>query len=158
PEGGQESTGLVTRFTIHPVATPAGMPVALRLLSQTDLVKIIGNTYFADFDRSEDELLKPETVHQRLAELAPLAARQPVDTLGEDAAYALQEYFERQFKGEPTVKTLGPAFWARAAQLAPLLDGKARGRLFGLIWADIEPFTQLYVRLLEALRRLDFAD
>src|SRR4051794_31425617 len=33
PEGGQESTGLVTRFTIHPLAAPSGMPVALRLLS-----------------------------------------------------------------------------------------------------------------------------
>jgi hypothetical protein len=158
PEGGQESTGLVTRFTIHPVATPAGMPVALRLLSQTDLVKIIGNTYFADFDRSEDELLKPETVHLRLAELGPRAAAKPVDNLTEDDVYDLQEYFERHFKGEPTVKTLGTAFWARAAQLAPLLDGPSRGRLFGLLWADIEPLTQLYVRLLEALRRLAFAD
>jgi hypothetical protein len=158
PEGGQESTGLVTRFTIHPVATPAGMPVALRLLSQTDLVKIVGNTYFADFDRSEDELLKVEAVHQRLAELTPLAAKAPLDTLTEDDVFDLQEYFERHFKGEPTIKTLGTSFWARAAQLAPLLDGKARARLFGLLWGDIEPFTQLYHRLLEALRRLDFAD
>jgi hypothetical protein len=158
PEGGQESTGLVTRFTIHKAATPQGMPVALRLLSQTDIVKIIGNTYFADFDRSEDELLKAETVHQRLAELVPLAAKAPVDTLSEDDVYDLQEYFERHFKAEPTVKTLGTAFWTRAAQLAPLLDGAARARLFALLWGDTEPFTQLYARLLEALRRLDFAD
>src|SRR5438034_646226 len=83
------------------------------------------------------EFLKPETVHQRLAELSPRAAAKPVDHLTEDDVYDLQEYFERHFKGEPTVKTLGTAFWARAAQLAPLLDGAARGRLFGLLWADI---------------------
>ena len=35
PEGGQEATGLVTRFSIRPVQAPAGAPVALRLLSQT---------------------------------------------------------------------------------------------------------------------------
>jgi hypothetical protein len=58
PEGGRESTGLVTRFTLRPAsgATPAA-PVQMRLLTQTDLVKILGNTYYADCDHSEDELL-----------------------------------------------------------------------------------------------------
>ncbi|HQC72058.1 MAG TPA: virulence factor SrfC family protein, partial [Candidatus Competibacteraceae bacterium] len=44
PEGGRESTGLVTRFSLQPGApvTPA-TPVRMRLLTQTDLVKIIGN-------------------------------------------------------------------------------------------------------------------
>src|SRR5262249_27916588 len=36
PSGGNESTGLVTRFTIQKVATPPGFPVHLRLLTQTD--------------------------------------------------------------------------------------------------------------------------
>src|SRR5205814_10000947 len=50
PKGGKEATGLVTRFTIHPIKTPPGFPVALRLLNQTDLVKVIVNSYANDGD------------------------------------------------------------------------------------------------------------
>src|SRR5512135_995521 len=55
PEGGQEATGLVTRFTLKRTPTPPGFPVALRLLSQTDIVKILGNTYLSDLDLSEEK-------------------------------------------------------------------------------------------------------
>src|SRR5689334_5122944 len=41
PSGGRESTGIVTRFTMdRPSTPPAGKPVRLRLLGQTDIVKI----------------------------------------------------------------------------------------------------------------------
>ncbi|MCA8931327.1 MAG: hypothetical protein KDA49_02605, partial [Rhodospirillaceae bacterium] len=60
PEGGQESTGLVTRFTIRRERSPNGYPVALRLLSQTDVIKILGNTFFSDCDLSEEEIPSPQ--------------------------------------------------------------------------------------------------
>ena len=54
PEGGKESTGLVTRFTMtQPTDRPPGHPVQIRLLSETDLVKIIANTYYADCEHKE---------------------------------------------------------------------------------------------------------
>ena len=49
PEGGKESTGLVTRFTTTP---PQGLtpdfPIRLRLLSEMDVVRVLANTYYAD--------------------------------------------------------------------------------------------------------------
>ncbi|MFO0158133.1 MAG: virulence factor SrfC family protein, partial [Alphaproteobacteria bacterium] len=36
PDGGKESTGLVTRFTTRPVTGLPGMPVVCRMLSETD--------------------------------------------------------------------------------------------------------------------------
>src|SRR5580658_3951088 len=50
PYGEKEATGLVTRFSIHKTATPKGYPVALRLLTQTDILKILANSYFFDTD------------------------------------------------------------------------------------------------------------
>jgi hypothetical protein len=46
----------VTRFTLQttPGASPSA-PVQMRLLTQTDLVKMLGNTYYADCDHSDDE-------------------------------------------------------------------------------------------------------
>ena len=44
PLGGQEATGLVTRFTLRGKLAPAGFPVCLRLLTQTDILKILVNS------------------------------------------------------------------------------------------------------------------
>ena len=48
--GDRESTGLVTRFTAHKSAVEADHPVELRLLSETDVVKILANSFYSDFD------------------------------------------------------------------------------------------------------------
>ena len=54
PEGGKESTGLVTRFTTTP---PEGVteayPIRLRLLSETDVARVLANTYYADCDHKD---------------------------------------------------------------------------------------------------------
>lgn len=157
PEGGKEATGLVTRFSLRRPATPAGMPVALRLLSQTDVVKILGNTFYSDCDQSEETPPDAAAILKRIDELTPRAASSAVDGLGEDDIYDLQEYFERYFKGEGGVRALGQNFWPRAADLAPRLAIADRARLFALIWNDVADFTQLYVRLASALKTVGFA-
>ena len=54
PEGGRESTGLVTRFTTTPPPdlTP-DFPIRLRLLTETDVVRVLANTYYADCDHKD---------------------------------------------------------------------------------------------------------
>ena len=44
----RESTGLVTRFSVHEDKTPPGFPVHLRLLDHADIIKIIANAYCLD--------------------------------------------------------------------------------------------------------------
>ena len=158
PEGGRESTGLVTRFTLQPGAdaTPAA-PVQMRLLTQTDLVKILGNTSYADCDHSDDELLTQAQLTELLAGLAPAAQPQPVDPLTADDVYDLQAYFERYFKGQERVRLLRHGYWDQAAQLAPRLRIQDRAKLFGVIWGGVEAFSQLYLRLYAGLQGLNFA-
>ena len=158
PEGGRESTGLVTRFTLQPAAnaTPAA-PVQMRLLTQTDLVKILGNTYYADCDHSDDELLTQAQLIELLAGLAPAAQPQPVDPLTAEDVYDLQAYFERYFKGQERVRLLRHGYWEQAAQLAPRLRIQDRAKLFGVIWGGVEAFSQLYIRLYAGLQGLNFA-
>ncbi len=158
PEGGRESTGLVTRFTLQPAsdATPAA-PVRMRLLTQTDLIKILGNTYYADCDHSEDEPLTQAQLTELLGELAKAAQAQPVDPLTVEDVYDLQAYFERYFKGFERVRLLRHGYWEQAAQLAPRLRIQDRVRLFGVIWGGVEAFGQLYARLYTGLQGLNFA-
>ncbi len=158
PEGGRESTGLVTRFTLQPAtgATPAA-PVQMRLLTQTDLVKIIGNTYYADCDHSDDELLTQPQLNELLAGLAPAAQDQPVDPLTAEDVYDLQAYFERYFKGQERIRLLRLGYWEQAAQLAPRLRIADRVKLFGVIWGGVSQFNQIYLRLYAGLQGLNFA-
>ena len=159
PEGGRESTGLVTRFTLQPAAgATAAAPVQMRLLTQTDLVKILGNTYYADCDHSEDELLTQAQLSEFLDQLIPAAQIQPVDPLTADDVFDLQAYFERYFKGQERIRLLRHGYWEQAAQLAPRLPIQERAKLFGVIWGGVEAFSQLYIRLYNGLQGLNFAN
>lgn len=158
PQGGQESTGLVTRFTLQPgQKTPGGYPVELRLLSQTDIVKIIGNTFYLDGDPNTFPAPDPAAVHERLSQLAKVAESDQTDVLTADDVFDLQEYFDKQFPTAPRLRALGPNFWTQAARLAPRLKRADRAQLFALLWADVEQLTELYKRLLAALAELDHA-
>jgi stress response protein SCP2 len=158
PEGGRESTGLVTRFTLQttPGATPAA-PVQMRLLTQTDLVKMLGNTYYADCDHSDDEPLNQTRLNELLTELVPAVQTSPVDPLTAEDVFDLQAYFERYFKGQERVRLLRHGYWEQAAQLAPRLRIQERARLFGIIWGEVDAFSQLYIRLYNGLQGLNFA-
>ncbi len=158
PEGGQESTGLVTRFTLRQVPGRPDAPVVLRLLSQTDIVKIIGNTFLSDFDLSGEQLPGPEQITELLGELSRKAGTNKHDSLSEDDVYDLQEYFELYFRGQPLVGTLGQRYWDAAADLAPRLMDAERAILFSVLWNQVEPLTNICASLLNALRRIDFAD
>lgn len=157
PEGGRESTGLVTRFTVHKAPVPSATPVRMRLLTQTDIVKIIGNTYFADCDHSDEEIPAQAQLNELLESLAGKAQAQPVDPLSEDDVYDLQAYFERYFKGYERIRLLRHGFWERAASLAPRLGIQDRARLFGVLWGDVETFSGLYRWLYTGLQGLGFA-
>lgn len=158
PEGGQEATGLVTRFTLRPPAALPGHPVALRLLSQTDVIKILGNTFLEDFDPAEVDIPSPELVQSHCARFAARAGGEPVDRLTDDDVDDLREYFEGLFRGHPIVPGLGSAFWAQAAQIAPRLPVAERAGFFSILWNGHETFTAAARELLGALAALDFPD
>ncbi len=158
PQGGQESTGLVTRFTLQPGGNaPADYPVELRLLSQTDIVKIIGNTFYLDGDPNTFPAPAPGEVRDRLSTLAKSAASEPVDSLTAADVFDLQEYFDKQFPTAPRLRALGSGYWSQAARLAPNLDLAGRAELFSLLWADIPSFSGIYKRLVGALAQLGHA-
>lgn len=159
PEGGKESTGLVTRFSIRRQQTPPGFPVALRLLSQTDIVKILGNAYLSDCDQSEEEAPGAGKIAELLKAARAAQSAHAVDTLTEDDVYDLQEYFEQRFKGEALIKALQVNdFWAQAAELAPRLAPAERAKLWALLWGEINQLTSLFISLYGALLQLGFAD
>lgn len=159
PEGGKESTGLVTRFTMtRPQNAPAGFPVRISLLSETDLVKILANTWFADCEHKEEAQSNIQAAMDALAARVQPGESQkdcPVDL---DALEDLREYLLRNFRSRAQVMELEHSFWDRALTIGPRLSLEDRVSMYGLIWDGTEEFTNLLRKLLQALGQLGFAD
>jgi len=153
PGGGKEATGLVTRFTRQRPPTPKGYPVELTLFSETDLIKILGNSFFNDFDRERVTVKSdPEEIRQHLAAFEPQRQPQPTGGLDEDAMIDLMDYFEKRFS--KSMEPLKADFWPTVIDLAPRLPAAPRAELLAPLWGEIADFTRVYVQLRSALERL----
>jgi hypothetical protein len=156
PYGEKEATGLVTRFSIQKISTPEGYPVALRLLTQTDILKILANSYFFDTDHQEEPPLAPEDIDKHVAKFEAKAAHANVDILTEEDIWDVEEYFLRQIRRTET-RVFTP-FWDRIARAAPRLALQDRAELFSIFWGRHQPFTGLYQTLVGALEKMAFAE
>lgn len=155
PQGGKESTGLVTRFTMEkPGKLPDGFPVQTRLLTETDLVKIMANSWFSDIEHVEE----PETdIAKSLEELKSRAGASGTG-ISLDSLEDLQEYLKNNFRSQSRVETLEREYWPTALELGQKLDLEGRIQLYSLLWDENRDFTEFLRQLLQALARVDFAE
>ena len=158
PPGGKESTGLVSRFTVRPVAAPGHAPVPVRLMSQTDVVKILANAFLEDFKVRDLRLPEPAAVSALFDRLAGSAAAAPQAGLAVDDIEELREYFTLHFPIHPLMQALGPAYWARAADVIPRLPADMRAEAYAPLWNAVAPFTRVAQQLITALAALGFPD
>ena len=155
PGGNRESTGVVTRFSIHDVPTPDGFPIALRLLNESDIIKIFGNAYFLDTGPKELVPLAEDHLAQVLDQ-ARARSGSGNETFAVDRVWDLQEYFQQQFGHLSPIAALRD-FWAEAEELAPRLDIPGRALLFSPLWGAHEEVTLAFERMISALSQLGFA-
>ncbi len=156
PEGGKESTGLVTRFTMtSPSAPPPGYPVHVRLLTETELVKIFANTFYCDAIHKE-KVDKDEI----RAKLTPLKGRggAPCGHITLDVMEDLHEYVSGTFGDKARPAALDEVYWNEAIDLAPRLSRDDRVRLYSIIWDGVEEFTDMLAQLLADLERLEYSE
>ena len=153
PGGAKESTGLVTRFTMtQPQNIPDGYPVHVRLLSETELVKIFTNTYFCDCDHKEK--VDKDSIRAAVSALKDrLGSGNRHITL--DALEDLREYVSNSFGGMSRAAALDEVYWSDAIEMAPRLCLDDRAKLFGIIWDGIPEFNDMFLSLATDLAKLD---
>ena len=159
PESDKEATGLVTRFTMRAERGPDGFPVRLRLLSETDLVKILANSWFCDALNSEQA---SAGLAEAIAEVLGAAERETAnaaengEVLQEDI-WDLSKYADNEFRGYADAQAIrsGP-FWDRMASVLPRLPLERRIDVYALLWNRFKPFTDVLGRLTARLQTLRF--
>lgn len=159
PEGGKEATGLVTRFTIVKGTSDAAFPVELRLLTETDLVKIMGNSFLSDFDQHNRKLGLPgeDEIRAVIAKLEPAAqAAQP--HLDEIVMFDIGEYFKANYS--TSIGTLSRAgYWDALTRFGHKLPTAQRTELYSLLWGGSrgQDITRVYTLMQASLERLGHA-
>jgi hypothetical protein len=159
PEGGKEATGLVTRFTVVKGTRNAAFPVELRLLSETDLVKIMGNSFLSDFDQHNRKLGLPreEDIRAVLARLEG-SAHAKVPHLDEIMMFDIGEYFKANY-----ATSIGPltraGYWDALTRFGHRLATPQRTELYSLLWGQGKgkDITGIFALLLSALDKLGHA-
>jgi len=157
PQGGQETTGLVTRFTKDSVITRPGYPVALRLFSEMDLVKVLANTFTFDLSGKSKTDLSADYLNKLLDEYASKIQANNVDAVSSEDVYELEDYFAKSLnRRHPIARTtaLYDHFWFIAERIIPKLGPHDRAHFLSLLWGEVEGFTKIYLELKGALDQL----
>ncbi len=63
----------------------------------------------------------------------------------------------RYFRGVARIRMLTEDFWEAAADVLPRLEIHDRARFLAVLWGETDAFSNLYVQLYTALKRLDFS-
>jgi hypothetical protein len=158
PEGGKESTGLVTRFTTDVLKTPAGYPIKAGLLTETDIIKLLANSYVNDVDTKDDEQqdIHEEQINLVLKELEDYPRVK--NHLQVEDVYELEDYCNSRFKNSIRFQALKKIdFWSRAADLMPNLGDPGRQKLVELLWEGLISYSSMYSSLVEQLNQLGHA-
>lgn len=155
--GGKEATGLVTRFTRHAPDAPEGYPIPLRLFSEIDLVKILANTWFNDFNHEHlNYKIDENRIEERLRPFLQRAGQASANNgVSSEDVVALWDYLNASFK--KSVEKLEHAWWPQVLKIAPALNSHERADLFSLLWGEQPELTETYRSLSNVLAKLNYA-
>lgn len=158
PEGEGESTGLVTRFTMTKDPAPDGFPIPLTLLSESDIARMIINSFFMDGDQSEPVPTGPELT----AHIDGFRARMgpsEIPGLGVEDTLEIGEYLETTKAFARTAYAAGlKTFKDDACLMAPRMSIRDRAEFLSVYWGGHQPLTDLYIQLAEALALIDHSE
>ncbi|MDR1486760.1 MAG: putative virulence factor, partial [Deltaproteobacteria bacterium] len=156
PEGGNETTGLVTRFSVEPPpkSPDPKLPVCLKFFNEMDVVKILANTFFAEAEGGQpiDQKFLTDSLDS-LSKKPQKSNNLTIDDL-EDLAEYVKAISDKFISGH----LLETIFWPRAVTLALKLGIEDRAFLFSFLWGNLKPFTEVYKRLYLALEKLGFCE
>jgi len=157
PGGGKEATGLVTRFSRTATPGPDDFPLELKLFSEVELVKLLANSFFNDFN-AEKVSYRFDDAHiaRLLQDLTKRKSHRTVAGVTEDDVVSLWDYLQDNFLG--SLSALSTHYWQVAISLAPWLSLEDRCQLFSIFWGEIPELGAAYLDFAKTLARLNHAE
>lgn len=161
PGGGAESTSLITRFTVRPYRTPSpAFPIKAVVFTPMDVVLTMADSFFSDV--KNHSFLNREQLQSRLAEIVErYGGSSPVqEVLTPEDLYEMDDYLnpERFPIARTWLETLRfVGFFPAVARVIAAASPSAWADIFSVLWNDNSIVTDIFRRLINLLRELDFA-
>ena len=159
PGGGNESTSLVSRFSVNYKPINPKFPVKAVLLSPADIVLVLCDSFYNDIKADYNLILQTEQINSDIYSLKEsLYSRQPQQKVfGEDDVLDMQDYFRENF----SIKANNVLFSNFFDEIS-LLISKARPNewkdIFSPLWNKNEKFTNLFAVLITEYEKLNFSN
>lgn len=155
PQGGNESTGLVSRFTTRKVdVVDESRPVPLRLLSAIDVIKILTNTSIEDF-KIKDAEIDEEQIQTLFQSIKALMQKEVVNNVIDiDDIEILYEYLKKEYPDYHRFESLRETYWQQLKEVVPYMSVQDCVLLFSPLWNSLAQFTDLARNLFTVLGAL----
>ena len=153
PGGDGESTGIVTRFTVNYDHKDPDYPVVLKLLTETDLVCILVNSFFLDGNQKFEKIRDADELRVYIDKHTPDVSTE-TNAVSKEDFWELEEYYQN-FSGFEYAKSM-VNFIERIGNIAVTSDLKTRAALYAPLWGFHDQFTNLFLRLSQTLQTLSY--
>ncbi|MCL1969816.1 MAG: putative virulence factor, partial [Bacteroidetes bacterium] len=156
---GAESTSLITRFSTDYEWKNPAFPVKAKLLSPSDLVLVLCDSYYNDVKAKIDISLKSDAISEKVSILCSKYENKPVQQtfLGEDDILDIYDYFYSNFSTKAT-NVIHSVFFEKIPYLITKTQLDEWGEIFALLWNNNEKITKLFSELLKQYGNLDFTN
>ncbi|MDE6272582.1 MAG: putative virulence factor [Muribaculaceae bacterium] len=158
---GKEATALITRFSTKNLcgANP-DYPYQIVMLSPTDLVLVIVDSYFNDIDGQI--VPDKEEIEAEIIRLDEKYASKPKcqDIISVDSIYEILEYFNGPYLSKrPDFKEnlISTGFFENLGNLISSIPVDEWVNVFGFFWGHHPVLSEIFVKLIKATQRLKFS-
>lgn len=159
PGNGNESTSLVSRFSVNYKPINPKYPVKAVLLSPADIVLLLCDSFYNDIKADHNLILKTEQINFEIYTLKESlkSQNQIQNVFDEDEVLDMQDYFKENF----SLKASNVIFSNFFDEISMVIT-KARPSewkdIFSLLWNKNEKFTNLFSKLITEYEKLNFSN
>jgi hypothetical protein len=155
---GAESSGVVTRFTTAETVSNVNYPIKVQLFNQLDIAAILANGYLLDLkDWKNPEYGSKDKIADLFESLKK--SESPASDLSEDDLYDFVEYMESNLMHLTVTSSLQKAGYFDMLKSNLLkINVDDRCKVLELLWCNNSFMTDLFVRLTEGLKMMDYSN
>lgn len=155
PDGGRESTGVVSRFTTAQKQNDETHPFKIETFNQLDVASILINSYWSDLKDYDDATDYTLDEIRQLFNTRDKASDN--DRIDEDYTHFFCEYVKSNFKDTYVVKELERSgFFKELRNKLHLIHANERWEILQLLWGKNKFITELFKLLSDEIERLHY--
>jgi hypothetical protein len=156
PEGGRESTAQVTRFTCFDEPSPdSSFPLHIRLLSQTDLLKILVNGF--SFECKANLSLDPDELYKFMNHCRSQPDRSE-SLFSRDDIFEVENYIFNQLNAGWFSQLQQFEYWKFFRDVVVFKSYEIQIQYISWLWARIRALTSLFEKLADIVRQVNAED